>query len=549
MHTQPRPARPGRRSLWGRNAPIPLVKPRLCRPQVEPLESRCVMYSASGNAWPHPELITISFVPDGTNLGGVTSNLFATFNARFGSAAAWQNKILQAFQAWAQQTNLNFALVSDNGTPSGGGSYQQGDQAYGDIRIGGFNFGGSNLGVGYFPPAGNNYSIAGDLAFNTGKAFNINGTDYDLFTVAVHEIGHALGLGHSSLTTSVMYSAYNGVKTGLKSDDIAGIQSIYGGARAADTYDAAGSNDSFAAATNITSAIDTNAKNALVNADITTTADADYYKFTVPAGMSGSLVVKVQSSGLSLLTPTLKIFNGSQTQVGSTVTGTGYAGGTIQTTVSVTAGATYYVAVDGKDATANGTGRYSMSLTFSGGTAPAVAAPNTQTENGNPLSGSGGIADAQGGMGAYLDNTLNGLLGTNVTLLENTLNLLDKLKSMTGGGCGCGNCPLCCDFLGVSPTYTPHFGSSVVAAPPATKTGAVHKVTIASPGSGVSQWTSWTSLVPVGQPTSAPVTSPSHEPSVVRPAGGYEAYVGNTLMSVAAPRKKASWWNDEDGSN
>src|SRR5438128_2216639 len=48
------------------------------RLQVEALESRIVPYTLSGNAWPHANLVTISFVPDGTNLGGVTSNLFAT---------------------------------------------------------------------------------------------------------------------------------------------------------------------------------------------------------------------------------------------------------------------------------------------------------------------------------------------------------------------------------------------------------------------------------------------------------------------------------------
>jgi hypothetical protein len=501
------------------------------------------MYSATSNAWPHPELITISFVPDGTNLGGVTSNLFATFNARFGSAAAWQNKILQAFQAWAQQTNLNFAVVSDDGTPSGGGSYQQGDQAYGDIRIGGYNLGSSSLGVAYFPPDGNNYSIAGDFALNTAKAFNINGTDYDLFTVAVHEIGHALGLDHSSLTTAVMYSTYNGVDTSLKSDDIAGIQSIYGGARVKDSYDAAGSNDSFAAASNITAAISTTAKSALVNADITTTADVDYYKFTVPAGMGGSLQVKVQSSGLSLLTPTLKVYTSGQAQIGSTVTGTGYAGGTIQATVSVTAGATYYIAVDGKDATANGTGRYALSLVFPGGATPCVNPPSTQTENGSPLSGSGGIANAQGGMGAFLDNTLNGLLGTNLTLLEQ-LALLEKM-----------------DFLEIDPSYTPYFGPPADAAPHAAgaEPGALggetppkpcHEVAlVASAGVAGSLWASWVPLAPAGQAPAGWVNTPSRESLDVRPVGGYEAYVGNSLMSVAAPRKKASWWNDEDGSN
>jgi hypothetical protein len=55
--------------------------------QLEPLESRIVPYSASGNAWAHPQLVTISFMPDGTNLGGTTSNLLSTFNNKFGSAS------------------------------------------------------------------------------------------------------------------------------------------------------------------------------------------------------------------------------------------------------------------------------------------------------------------------------------------------------------------------------------------------------------------------------------------------------------------------------
>ena len=109
---------------------------------------------------------------------------------RHESAATWQNQILKAAQVWAQATNLNFSLVSDSGANTGSGNYQQGNPSFGDIRIAGFNFGSSALGMAYMPPKDNNYSVAGDMAFNTGQPFNI-GTTYDLFTAAAHEIGHA----------------------------------------------------------------------------------------------------------------------------------------------------------------------------------------------------------------------------------------------------------------------------------------------------------------------------------------------------------------------
>ena len=186
-----------------------------------------VLYSASGNVWPNPQVITISFMPDGTNLGGgVSSNLFSTFNSKSSLAGNWQNVILQAAQTWAQQTNINFAVVPDNGAPEGSGSQEQGGAGFGDIRIGGYNFGSSTLALTYQPPSANNFSIAGDVTFNTGQSFNI-GSTYDLFTVAMHEFGHALGLNESSVSSAVEYPTYTGRKTALASDDIAGIRSIY----------------------------------------------------------------------------------------------------------------------------------------------------------------------------------------------------------------------------------------------------------------------------------------------------------------------------------
>jgi len=52
----------------------------------------------------------------------------------------------------------------------------------------------------------------------------------NLLQVTAHEIGHALGLGHSSERWSVMSPFYEGFNPqySLANDDILGIRSLYG---------------------------------------------------------------------------------------------------------------------------------------------------------------------------------------------------------------------------------------------------------------------------------------------------------------------------------
>jgi hypothetical protein len=409
-------------SLFGRLArgrsQRPSAVPR-ARLLVEELESRLVPSSVSGNAWPNPQLITLSFVPDGTILGSngngsISSNLFANFNGRFGSAARWQNEILRAAQTWAQQTNINFAVIPDNGTPIGSGNFQQGDPAMGDIRFGGYNFGTTTLAQSYMPPPVNNYSIAGDIQFNTGQSYHI-GTTYDLFTVAEHEIGHALGLYHSSISSAAMFGSYNGVKHGLNSDDVAGIRSIYsnGNPRSLDSY--AGANGSFATAADLTSQIDPVTLTAAVeNLDITTPGQTEFFTFTAPSLTDGTLTMNVQSSVLSLLAPTLTVFAADQTTVLGSASGLGQYGTTLSATVNgVTAGQQFYVEVTGADASPFGTGAYGLGLTFGPAPVPSPALPNTQVLN-DPIPHAGGGQAVE--FGETLVNTITA--GTQATFAQ-----------------------------------------------------------------------------------------------------------------------------------
>ncbi|KAG7991767.1 hypothetical protein I3843_02G094700 [Carya illinoinensis] len=70
----------------------------------------------------------------------------------------------------------------------------------------------------------------GRFHYDADEPWSVGATPgaYDLETVALHEIGHLLGLGHSSVQGAIMESVISqGVTKGLHADDIAGIKALY----------------------------------------------------------------------------------------------------------------------------------------------------------------------------------------------------------------------------------------------------------------------------------------------------------------------------------
>jgi hypothetical protein len=75
--------------------------------------------------------------------------------------------------------------------------------------------------------SGNGIRGADITCFNVG--FRTNGQDVDLEAVVTHEMGHALGLGHSQVNGATMTAFYFGVpQRTIEADDMAGIRAVYG---------------------------------------------------------------------------------------------------------------------------------------------------------------------------------------------------------------------------------------------------------------------------------------------------------------------------------
>lgn len=154
-------------------------------------------YVPSGYKWPKVDLTYtyLNFTPDLP-------------------ASTVQAAIDGAFSRWAAVSPLRFTLV--------GGVR--------DIEIG-FHQGDHGDGYPFDGPSGvlahAFYPTVGDVHFDEAETWSTNGTDFDLATVAVHELGHSLGLAHSTVSTAVMYPYYSGIRRELASDDIQGIQSLY----------------------------------------------------------------------------------------------------------------------------------------------------------------------------------------------------------------------------------------------------------------------------------------------------------------------------------
>lgn len=136
-----------------------------------------------------------------------------------GTRADAKAPVARAFATWARSTHFKFSLTSN---------YQRANLKiafYKGNHKDGYPFDGPGGTLAHaFAPTDGRFHYDGSEKWSVGA---VRGR-YDLQTVALHEIGHLLGLGHSKVQKAIMYPYIkSGTTKGLNADDIKGIKVLY----------------------------------------------------------------------------------------------------------------------------------------------------------------------------------------------------------------------------------------------------------------------------------------------------------------------------------
>jgi len=155
----------------------------------------------------------------GTSGGTVTWAVDGTIPASFVSI------IQGAFTTWASYADITFRQVAST------------TAAQIDFSVGGMDGLGNTVGYAnynYTYTSSNPRMQSAVVTFDSDEGWHAAGTqvvsnqNLDLSVVALHEIGHALGLNHYNAAPEVMNAVFNPSVTTPAAGDIAGIQALYG---------------------------------------------------------------------------------------------------------------------------------------------------------------------------------------------------------------------------------------------------------------------------------------------------------------------------------
>ena len=148
-----------------------------------------------------------------------SSKYHLTYGFLPGTPSNAMGPVTRAFATWAGNTHFTFSQAQSYENADLKISFHKGDHGDGHP----FDGPGGTLAHAYRPSDGR-FHYDGDEVWSVGA----NPGAYDLETVALHEIGHLLGLGHSSVEGAIMFPTIrSGVTQSLHGDDVQGIKALY----------------------------------------------------------------------------------------------------------------------------------------------------------------------------------------------------------------------------------------------------------------------------------------------------------------------------------
>jgi len=154
----------------------------------------------------------------------------ATFYVKWDGGGTYDTAFIQAMDKWNGLSNFSFSSnTSEYVDPclNYKNGYSFGSTFYGSA------WGATALAVTFIWYSGST-TLDTDIIFNSNFSWGVHdGTTtspYDFRRVAVHELGHALGLGHELMNTAIMYPGYSFILTIIdpQTDDINGLVALYG---------------------------------------------------------------------------------------------------------------------------------------------------------------------------------------------------------------------------------------------------------------------------------------------------------------------------------
>jgi len=221
------------RAVRGRTAPPAEMAPMQTAPAVSSdvtQQQEAFVYQGTPSRW---------FEPD----SGAAVTMYINSAGQPGAPTQGFDQIRQGEAAWSNDPQANFRYA-DGGLTAAAGMRYDGVNAvsFGDpdgtmdppVNCSG------TLGMGGFFRSTTESRVVngttfmrildGDVVFNDGwQGCGFYETFANFAEVATHELGHVLGLGHSTDVTATMYATahFDGRGAALKADDLAGLRSLY----------------------------------------------------------------------------------------------------------------------------------------------------------------------------------------------------------------------------------------------------------------------------------------------------------------------------------